>query len=103
MPELSRHMRMGWPWVDGQPRMITNVGPDPPNNQRVNAVWILRRRSWIVNGATGGDVGVDFGGCRDIAGSDTGYRSIAGNDIVRCVDGENGVSRRDTADSGITC
>ena len=83
--------------------MVTNVGLDSPNNQRVKVVWALRHRSWIVNGAIAEDVGVDFGGCRDIAGSNTGYWGIVGNDISRHGDDENGVSCQDNADSDVTC
>ena len=79
--------------------MFANVGPDPPDNQRVNAVWTLGRRSWSVNGAIGEDVGVDFGCYRDIVGSDTDYRSVAGSDIGCRGDDESSVSRRDIADS----
>ena len=82
--------------------MFANVGPNPPDNQRVNAVWTLGRRSWSVNGAIGEDIGVDFGCYRDIAGSGTGYCSVAGSDIGRRGNDENGVSHRDITDSDVT-
>ena len=82
--------------------MIANVGPDLPNNQCVNAVWTLRRRSWIVNGAVGRAVGVDFGGRRDISRGNTGRCSVAGSDIGRRGNDENGVGHRDIIGSDVT-
>ena len=72
--------------------MIANVGPDPPDNQCANAVWTLGRRSWIVNVAIGKDIGVDLGGRRDISRGNTGRCSVAGSDIGRRGNDENGVS-----------